>query len=295
MRTRDIAGPMLALLLSALVPCHAASTGRLPAWVCGQGVPPLFVDGFEAGGVIYREPSGGSGGTFPGAVTRIVVVNGTVRSYHLHVPPGYPFAEPVPLLLALHGGAGPGMANTASQAVRDAWAATANAGKFIVAAPVASGSGGGWVPGTDYAVMQAVLADVAAHYDIDTSRVHGWGFSAGGHVLHDLALRQRETVPDIRDFAAYAVSAGALLAHACTSPADCSTLLAQAQRRIPVELRAGGNDPLLPHVQADHARFQAAGWGADAALTVFSGGHEVLPAQLSATWNFLCRFQRLPG
>lgn len=206
---------MLALLLSALVPCHAASTGRLPAWVCGQGVPPLFVDGFEAGGVIYREPSGGSG----------------------------------------------------------------------------------WVPSTDYAVMhavQAVLNDIAAHYDIDASRIHGWGFSAGGHVLHDLALRQRDGAPDIHDLAAYAVSAGALQGYACTSSVDCAALLTQVARRIPVDLRVGGSDPLLPYLQADHARFQAAGWGADAALSVFPAGHVVVPSQLQPTWDFLCRFQRLP-
>lgn len=294
MRPHHLPGLMLALLLPALAPCQAASTGRLPAWLCGQGQPPLFIDGFEAGGAIHQEPSGGSGGAYPGAVSRTVVVEGISHSYHLHVPVGYPYSDPVPVLLALHGAAGPGSAPAAAQAVRDVWAATANTGQFIVAAPVATGSSGGWVPGTDYGVMQAVLNDIAAHYDIDASRIHGWGFSAGGHVLHDLALRQRDGAPDIHDLAAYAVSAGALQGYACTSSVDCAALLTQVARRIPVDLRVGGSDPLLPYLQADHARFQAAGWGADAALSVFPAGHVVVPSQLQPTWDFLCRFQRLP-
>ena len=75
-------------IIAAMVSASAqpASTGRLPPWVCGAGMPPLFSDGFESGGdARYSEPSGGSGGTYPGAQTRSVQepVNAAPGALHL--------------------------------------------------------------------------------------------------------------------------------------------------------------------------------------------------------------------
>lgn len=291
-----------ALAAFAAMPAYAASTGLLPPWVCGTGEPPLFSDGFETGGdARYSEPSGGSGGVYPGAQTRSVIVGGQPRTYYLHVPTGYPFAEPVPLLMVLHGAGGAGTAPAAAQSLRTAWAATAETGRFIVAAPVASGpTGGGWVQADDYPMMKAMIQDIAAHYDIDFSRIHGWGFSAGGHVMHDLALRQRNTAPDIRTFAAYGISAGALAALTCShgsgTPA-CASFLPQVARRIPVNLRVRTLDTtFLPHVQADRSAFLAAGWTSGGTLdfATFNGGHVIETAQFPAIWQFFCPFQRLP-
>ncbi len=294
----------LGVLLAAFaafvpLPAHAASTGRLPPWVCGTGEPPLFSDGFEMGGdARYSEPSGGGGGAYPGAQTRSVFVGGQWRDYYLHVPTGYPFPEPVPLLMVLHGAGGAGTAPSAAQSLRTAWATTADAGKFIVAAPVASGASGGWVPATDYPTMLALIDDVAAHYDIDRSRIHGWGFSAGGHVMHDLALKQRATAPDIRTFAAYGVSAGVLAALVCNGSGQpsCASFLPQVSRRIPVILRVGTSDAYLSHMQADRNAFLAAGWSSGDTLdyATFAGGHVISTAQFPATWEFFCPFQRLP-
>lgn len=260
----------------------------------------MFSDGFEPDGdVHYSEPSGGSGGAFPGAQTRSVFVGGQWRDYYLHVPDGYPLTEPVPMLLALHGAGGPGTAPAAAQSLRTAWASTADAGSFIIAAPVASGASGGWVPATDYPMFKAVIEDVAEHYNIDHSRIHGWGFSAGGHVIHDLALKQRTTAPDIRTFAAYGLSAGVLPVLVCngTDLPACIDFLPQVSRRIPVHLRVGTSDPYLPYVQSDRNAFIAAGWSSGNTLdfATFAGGHVIPPAaQFQAAWNFFCPFQRLP-
>lgn len=288
-------------LLLATGAGQGASNARLPGWVCGNGAPPLFADGFEAGGQsYYSEPSNGSGGAFPGAQTGSVVVNGQPRSYYLQVPNGYPFAGPVPLLLALHGAGGPGTAPTAAANLRDDWAATAQTGKFIVVAPIASGSQGGWLPYADYPMFQAVLDDVAAHYNIDRSRIHGWGYSAGGHVMHDLALRTRplDPVPDSDTFAAYGISAGVLPALVCdgSGQPSCASFLPQVARKIPVSLRVGTNDPYLAQVQADRNALLAAGWVSGSTLDyfVFDGGHIVDTFQLPSVWQFFCPFQRLP-
>ncbi|MCX7557475.1 hypothetical protein OS187_11735 [Xanthomonadaceae bacterium JHOS43] len=293
--------PVLLVVTAWLVPLSASavSTGRLPPWVCGQAPLPLFFDGFETGDGVYREPSEGSGGAFPGAQTRSVTVAGQARSYYLYIPNGYPFADAVPLLMVLHGAGGAGTAPAAASGLRDVWSGTAQAGQFIVVAPVASGASGGWVPASDYPMFKAVIEDMAMHYDIDLSRVHGWGFSAGGHVMHDLALRERGSAPDIRTFAAYGVSAGVLPALVCngTGLPGCNSFLPQVPRRIPVVLRVGNSDAYFAYVQADANAFTNAGWvsGSTLDFASFAGGHVLPPAsQLQAAWQFFCPFQRLP-
>ena len=288
-------------LLVPSAPLLAASNGRLPAWVCGSGTPPLFANGFENGATThYQEPSNGSGGGFPGAQTRSVLVSGQPRNYYLYVPNGYPFAGPIPLLLALHGAGGAGTAPGAAESVRDVWINTAQSGKFIVASPIASGSQGGWVPYTDYPMFKAVIEDVAAAYNIDRSRIHAWGYSAGGHVLHDLALFDwtPNPVPDINTFAAYGVSAGVLASQVCGGSGlpSCASVLPQVPRRIPVSLRVGDSDDYLSWVQADRNAFLAAGWVSGNTLdyAVFSGGHIIDTYSLHVVWQFFCPWQRLP-
>ena len=293
-RTSGLSFPIALLLLAAPALAGALSTGRLPGWVCGEGAPPLFFDGFEPGDALHREPSNGSGGAYPGPQTRSVAAFGQPRDYYLYVPTGYPFAAPAPLLLVLHGSGGAGTAPAAAQWLRDEWSVQAQAGGFIIAAPVASGSQGSWAPSVDYPMFQAILDDLATHYDIDLSRIHGWGYSAGGHVMHDLALRQRTGVPDIRTCAGYGISAGVLQQWACQPPASCPALLAQAARKIPVDLRVGTQDYYYPAVQADRDAFLAAGWTAGDTLSFgsFPEGHLVFPWHFPDTWQFLCPFQR---
>lgn len=277
---------------------QAATNGRLPAWVCNGGEAPLFVDGFEAQADLrYSEPSHGSGGSYPGSVTRTVVTGTQSRSYYLYVPGVYPAGMPLPLMLVLHGAGGAGTAPAAAAGLRNAWAATAEAGGFIVAAPIASGAQGGWVPSADYPMFQAVIDDAATHYNIDMSRIHGWGFSAGGHVMHDLALHSDplDPVPDNETFASYGVSAGVLPALVCggTSQPSCASFLPTVARKIPLSLRVGTQDPYLSWMQADRNALLAAGW-TSLDFAVFTGGHSISPSQLPAIWQFSCPWQRRP-
>ena len=294
----------LMVFLSLVTACaaQAATTGRLPASVC-QAPFALFADGFEGAAAVYREPSNGVGGAFPGAVARVVNVPGVGnKTYYLHVPAGYAPERPLPLLLALHGAAGSqALANAAAQQLRSEWGAVGEEGGFIAVAPVASGASGGWIAPppspSDYDVFEAVLDDVATHYNVDRSRWHAWGFSAGGHVLHDLVLGPYSPALDIDDFAGYAVAAGTLPALACSGldSSACDALLAQA-RKIPLALYVGTSDPRRNQVLADRNRFLAFGWELDSSLrhVEFPGGHTYAPAHLAAVWDFLCPFQRLP-
>src|SRR5690606_35818549 len=98
-------------------------------------------------------PSNGSGGAYPGDVTRTIDVPGLGnRSFYLRLPPGYTPQQDWPLLLALHGTAGsPANAAVYAQQVRSDWSGWADARGFIVLAPVGNSVQGGWGASGDIA------------------------------------------------------------------------------------------------------------------------------------------------
>lgn len=299
---RFFAATALAFIAAgAVCAAQAATTVRLPAWVCAHP-DALFVDGFAGAATVLRQPSAGSGGAAPGNQSRTVTVPGYgTHTYHLYVPTRHASIRPMPVLLALHGAAGsPADAQLAAQWLRNDWSSVAETGGFVVVAPAATGASGGWIvpppyPG-DYDVFEAVLADVEAAYDIDRSRRIGWGFSAGAHVMHDLAFNTYSAQIHIDTLAAYAIGAGAMAALACGSPADCSAMLAAASRKIPVSIHIGNSDPLQPYAAADRDRLLGNGWveGDTLFYTPFTGGHEYHGVHLAQVWSDLCRFQVLP-
>jgi predicted esterase len=294
--SRIVAALTLATCVALPALATAASTVRLPATACPGG-DAIFADGYETPLAIPFDPSNGSGGTWPGDVTRSVNVPGVgQRSYYLHVPNGYAPGHAMPLLVALHGAGGAGTAPTAAQAVRTTWTGIADSAGFIVLAPIASGGSGGWVVGDvlgvddDVEAMFAAIADTEAAYDIERSRVHLWGYSAGGHVAHAVALENSDF------FSAYAVNAGVLRALACStsypgSP-PCPTYLGGISRKIPLDIHIGTSDSLYPEAQADHTRFLNAGWIDNRTLyfVPFSGGHIYNATHAGEIWNHLCPF-----
>ena len=165
--------------------------------------------------------------------------------------------------------------SAAAQAARNDWATVANTGGFIVVAQASTGSGGGWLPSNDSAILNEIITDVFTAYNIEQNRIYGWGFSAGGHFIHALAL-QNSTF-----FAAYGVNAGILQALAGASAPTSAT------RKVPVDIHIGTSDSLLPYAQQDKTTFQNAGWtlGTDLHYTEFSGGHTYTTTHLSQIWN----------
>lgn len=283
--------PAVALLLGPAL-AIAASTVPLPASFCnGDSV---FSDGFETMPTVPADPSNGSGGPYPGAQSRVINVAGLgTHVVYLYVPTTYSTTRAVPLLLALHGTAGnSASAPAAARQVRDDWSSIAESGSFIVIAPVASGSNGSWEPAIDVPVISAALEDTEARYDIERSRIDMWGYSAGGHLAHALALENMDF------FAAYGVSAGALTQYACTDngapPPSCAALLGAAQPKIPVDIHIGVQDPLYLYYGAngDNGRFQSGGWIPEQTLfwRPFAGGHTYTVAQLREIWANVCPF-----
>lgn len=283
--------PALALLVVS-ASAGAVGTVRLPPSACPAGEA-IFRDGFEIT-AIPNDPSNGSGGEFPGNVTRTVsVAQVGTRTYYLHVPSSYTPTRAWPILFVFHGASGSAAsAPAAAQQVRADWSALADSQGFIVASVVGNQSQGGWGASADGAEFSAVRTDAFAEYNVEQSRVYLWGFSAGAHFGHGVALDNTDF------FAAYGVSAGSLEQYACTDdgsfPPTCASLLAGTLRKIPVDIHLGNTDPLYTMYGAgnDPARFEAGGWtsGVDLHYTLFNGGHTYTAQHLAQIWTNLCPF-----
>lgn len=286
----------------------AATSVTLPGWLCAHP-DAVFDAAFDGDLAVPHDPSNGSGGAFPGKLSRSVHVadlgTGT-QAYYLYLPSDYTPIHSWPLLVALHGVAPYGSQDSYASSTRDNWVTAATAGHFIVAAPVAHDVyydsnfqpyAVSWlVPPTsgpsDYDMFAAIRTDLESAYNIERTRIYGWGFSAGAHVMHDLAVNTYSAAFNAGTMAAYGVSAGVLQGLACPGPSDagCAPLLANLPRRIPVDIHIGTSDPNYVEAVADHNLFLAQGWtdGQTMHYTAFTGGHTYTIAQLTAIWNNLC-------
>jgi predicted peptidase len=258
---------------------YAATTIKLPEASCSTDIS--LLSGFEN----PDAPTPASD------VSRTIEVPGFgTKTYYLHLPTNYSRVREWPVLWVLHGAAGSSsLANNYAQIVRSNWSELADEQGFIVVAPVANGALGGWGTTADIPMLTAIGEDLEANYRTEHMRYYLWGFSAGGHYAHALALDNSDT------FAAYAVNAGSLLSYACTTdetgPLSCPTYLASIVRKVPVAVRIGVTDPLYPEASADPARLSAAGWDiGDINYLEFSGGHTYEVAQFPGIWNHLCRY-----
>jgi poly(3-hydroxybutyrate) depolymerase len=296
-----------AAALAAPSAAHAAHSVTLPGWVCANP-DAIYANGFESGqSALPNDPSNGSGGAYPNSRTRTLHIAGLgtgTQNYYLYLPKKYTPAHAWPLVLILHGVAPWASRDSYATAIRDDWSSVAEAGGFVVAAPVADEQvdvngtpGATWlVPPTsgpnDYDLFAAVLADVAAAYNIERTRLYGWGFSAGGSVMHDLGVNAYSTAFNASTMAAYSVSAGDLAGLACggLTSAQCGQLLDALPRRIPVDIHIGTADPNYGYAQNDHALFLAHGW-VDAQTifyNTFDGGHTYSINDLQIAWTNLC-------
>lgn len=228
-------------------------------------------------------PSAGNRGPYPGAFNRPIIYNGKVHTYYVSIPPDYNPNIATPMMIVWHGAAGAGTAPVNAKATRDFWRPTADANGFIVVAQTATGElGGGWVPDVDIPILFQIIEDMKRYYNIEQNRIYGYGFSAGGHVMHGIMLHYSET------FAAYAVSAGVLEAFAgLEAPTN-------ANRKIPVFVSIGLHDTTGPNLlslsRSNHTVFNNAGWvdGQNYWIDEFNGGHQIDIDIPQKSWDKLC-------
>ncbi|HEX3123427.1 MAG TPA: PHB depolymerase family esterase [Rhodanobacteraceae bacterium] len=307
----------LAALAAASVAVHAAAATSvtLPGWVCAHH-DAMFVSGFENDGFIPHDPSGGKGGAYPGRQARTLHIAGLgsgTQNYYVFLPIDYTPSRSWPMIMVLHGVAP--VDDSYAIATRDNWTTVANTGHFIVAAPVATRitqcwNGSQYVPcetwkapptsgPSDYDLFAAVRADMESAYNIERTRIYGWGFSAGANVMHDLAINSYSAAFNASTMAAYGVSSGTLQGLACPGQTDagCAPLLAALPRRIPVDIHIGTQDvdPSVgdfnyPDAVTDHNLFVSEGWVDNQTIdyTEFDLGHTYTIPQLGAIWNNIC-------
>ena len=235
----------------------------------------IFNDVFENDSV----PSAGNGGTFPGNQNiSLNIPQVGVRTYYLYVPNAYQPDQAWPLLVLWHGQVVPGQADAEAQNIRSFWQQTAEANNVIILAQASSGASGGWLPGTDSQILAAMIDDVQGLYNIENNRIYGWGFSAGAHVMHAIALNNTDF------FAGYAASAGTLSNFAGTA------ILQSVPRKIAAFVSVGTQDPLFADAESESVLFQQAGWvlGENYWLDVFNGGHQLNTDLPAKAWQAIC-------
>lgn len=207
-----IAGGVALLLVLAgcgVPPGPIEPGGRAPAAGSSASVT---TDGSINGTIDDRLPVGSS--------SMSLTVDGVRRTFRVYRPAGV--AEPVPLVVMLHGGLG-----TGQQAMKDyRWPRQADLGRFVVAFP--DGLGRAWNVGggccgapsragtDDVAFITAMVADIARRVPIDPRRVYATGISNGGMLAYRLAC-------DTTIFAAIAPDAATLLGK-CPDPRPLSVI-----------------------------------------------------------------------
>ena len=303
----------LLAVMAVCDPARAATSVTLPASACASS-DNLFVGDFDDDAA-PTDPSHGAGGAYPGSGARtlhIANLGNGVQTYYVYVPNSYDPTQALPLLLALDGVAPFASADKYATDVRDAWIQAAEDGGFIVAAPVGNAVGYdsygqpysvSWrVPPTygpnDYDLFAAIRVDLESAYNIERTRIYGWGFSAGGHVMHDLGVNNYSSAFNATTMAAYGVSGGDLAGLACAgmTGVQCRQVLAAVARKIPVDIHIGYYDPNNAAAKTDHGHFVDEGWtdGQTIFFTQFNGGHVYTAAQLSDTWAHLCPNSVIP-
>jgi dienelactone hydrolase len=113
-------------------------------------------------------------------------VEGRVESTELHVvvPPHEGRTGPRPLLVALHGAGGNGRQEVAT------WRGVAAELGALLLAPTEAGDNVGYASSTrETAAVLAAVRWTRRHFDVDENRIWITGFSRGGHLCWDLALR----------------------------------------------------------------------------------------------------------
>jgi predicted esterase len=292
--------------LSALAFACACSAGTVVLGDEGcKPVDTLMRDGFDA--PAPSDPSLGTGGATGDLSLTVDIPLWPTSEVYVHVPASYTPTRAWPVVLALHGASGShDLAVDATAQLRGEWGALADQYGFIVVAPVGIGSQGSWFQPdspndkpTDYDVFAAALAQVEAAWNVERTRVYGWGFSAGGHVMHDLVVRGYIPSLDATHLAGYGVDAGVLKALACSglTTSSCGTLrLAPMARRIPVAIEIGKSDTLLPYARSDKTLLLDQGWkdGISVFYREFTGGHQYTSNELSDIWRHLCRYGVVP-
>lgn len=161
-----------------------------------------------------------------------VISEGKSRDYFLYVPPSLQPESGAPLLVLLHGSGRDG------KSLVDPWKSLAAKEGIILAGPNSTDRAG-WDLKKDGPYFIADLIDaVRSNHTVDLRRLYLFGHSAGAIQALMLGLLESEY------FAAVGVHAGAL-------PSDAKDIIDMHDRKIPLGIWVGMNDPLFPRAAVE--------------------------------------------
>lgn len=228
-------------LVLAVAACGSPSGGDAPGDAAGDAAPDAAPCGLRSG--------------MRGKTSREVTIAGLRRTYHVYLPSGGDPRQPMPLVFVHHG------YTMSGQAMFDLtrYAALADAEGIAVAFPDGQGgpnsTGAPWNVGTglcpstvgappvamgdDFALLDAMRADIAQDQCIDGAHVFVTGFSMGGYFSHHAGCMRD-------DIAAVAPHSGGthVLDGCATARRPVIIFHGLADTVIP----AGCNDPASPAV-----------------------------------------------
>lgn len=139
------------------------------------------------------QPIAGAGQT----ITEQITLNGTTRSYRLHIPANAQTNQPAPLILNFHGLT----SNGQEQETLSGMSPKADNFGYFVAYP--DGLDGHWnvAPGregeSDLQFVRELIQEISSAYPIDANRIYATGISNGGGISNRLACEMSDTIAAI--------------------------------------------------------------------------------------------------
>lgn len=205
-----------------------------------------------------------------------ILSGGKERTYYLFVPDKIKPNTPAPLVILLHGSGRNGLS------LVEKWKDAAKSEGIIIAGPDSLDRKGWNIPGDGPDFIYELVENLKTKYPINARRVYLFGHSAGAIQALYLSLLESEY------FAATAVHAGAL-------GKEDSSYIERAQRKIPIAIFVGTNDPFfpLPAVRATRDALNVRGFNSE--LTEIKGHTHAYydrAAEINrSVWEFLKKHQ----
>ncbi|MBB2485910.1 poly(3-hydroxybutyrate) depolymerase [Mitsuaria sp. WAJ17] len=201
-----LAGLMAALMWLGLAPVAKAQQGTLR-----ERIRERMAERREGRDTRKTEPATDAALASPGTHQGRIEVMGVERLFMIHVPPGYRTDQPMPMLLAFHGGGG-SMALQADNS-RYGLISKADSAGFIAVFPnghsgtpghhLATWNAGGCCGSArdsgseDVAFVRALIEHLKQRLSIDARRIYATGMSNGAMMSHRLACELSEQLAGI--------------------------------------------------------------------------------------------------